>query len=137
MSMLLSITAPLLGLGQCYEVNSFDLGFINIIPTLLLVEIKQIDWETNSLELSVLPVSVTEINDSVIRIARWFSEVYPGLDKDKSLFKNAAAFQRFVARQLALPYFSPPLSPAPPTLLSGIQRRIPWPILTDEQHYLL
>jgi hypothetical protein len=103
--------SQLLAIGQYYRVNSFDLGFINIMPTDLLVEVKRIDRQANELDLAVLPVSANDISESLIDIAKWFTEVYPQRTRDNCIFKNAIAFERLVSNGMAVLQTTPPSLP--------------------------
>ncbi|HEY4108488.1 hypothetical protein [Puia sp.] len=91
-----------LAVGQCYRVNSFDLGFINVHPIELLVEIKHLDPEANELEFSVLPLSTQDPSPALIAIAKWFGDVYPTRTKDDCLLKNARAFDHLVDQGIAV-----------------------------------
>ncbi len=83
----------LLGKGQSYRANSFDLGFINISPVYVVLNITGIDRATNELELSLVSAGVYESEKA---IAKWFKEIYPSRGKENSMLKNARAFERFV-----------------------------------------
>jgi len=121
-----------LTIGQCYLVNSFDLGFINITPTDLLVEVKIITRADNEIWLSVLPLPGQDISEDLFAIAKWFTESYPTLTAKNCPLKNLAAFESLINRGLAT--FHHTSSPATfPTLLTGIQRNLASPILPSGQ----
>ena len=88
-------------IGQYYGVSSVDLGFVNVTPTTLLVEIKYIDRKKNELELAVHPASEWEITKTFVAFARWFDEVYPRCTPANCLLKNLAAFERLIDDGLA------------------------------------
>ena len=84
-----------LGKGQSYLTNSFDLGFINITPVDVVLQITDIDSDTNELELSLVSAGGCGLQAGVA-IARWFKEIYPTRSKENCMLKNARAFERFV-----------------------------------------
>jgi hypothetical protein len=120
-----------LAAGQCYQVNSFDLGFINVMPIELVLEVKRVDLEQNELELWVLPGSDQETIAGLITVARWFSEVYPTRTPEDCFLKNAVAFDRFVAQGTAVLRNPSSMKPVPSSTLEAIQRHLHWPDLSD------
>ena len=122
-------TLPL-AIGQFYQINSFDLGFINITPTDLLLEIKALDPPGNEVLVSVLPLPDKNISPEMIAIARWFTHTYPTRTADDCRLKNAAAFADLVNCGLATLH-QPDSSEVFLTLLTGIQRTTPWPIISN------
>jgi hypothetical protein len=89
--------------GQLYLVNTFDLGFINILPADILIEVKVADACANLLELAPLPLPDGEVCDSFRRIVRWFEEDYPGRSKENCILKNVSAFETLISRKIAVP----------------------------------
>ncbi|HEY4110867.1 hypothetical protein [Puia sp.] len=89
--------------GQRYRVNSFDLGFINVHPVDLLVEVKTVCYDTHELELAPLPAAGGAVNETHVQVAQWFRESYPTRSKDDCLLKNALAFERLVETGAATP----------------------------------
>ncbi len=82
--------------GQSYEANSFELGFINVIPVNVVLRIVEVDDATNELVLTLVSAGTHESNTG-LAIARWFKEDYPFRLKEDCMLKNARAFERFVA----------------------------------------
>jgi hypothetical protein len=89
--------------GQSYRANSFDLGFINISPVDVVLQIKGIDTLTNELELSLVSAGVCESGKASVAIAKWFKEIYPSRAKENCILKNARAFQKLVDLNCASP----------------------------------
>ncbi len=85
-----------LGKGQSYLVNSFDLGFININPVNVVVQITDVDSTTNGLELSLVSADAKGSEKAFVAIAKWFKEIYPSRAKENCILKNARAFQELV-----------------------------------------
>jgi hypothetical protein len=85
-----------LGKGQSYRANSFDLGFINITPVDVILQITDIDIATNELKLSLVSAGLYESEKAVVAIVRWFKEIYPSRTKENCMLKNARAFQKLV-----------------------------------------
>jgi hypothetical protein len=85
-----------MGKGQSYRVNSFDLGFINMCPVDVVLQITNIDTSTNAIELAFVSAGVCHLKDTGAAIARWFKESYPSRSKENCRLKNAAAFERLV-----------------------------------------
>jgi|SRR5579859_4671709 len=119
-----------LATGQRYRINSFDLGFINILPVDMLVEIRDIHAESNELELSPFPLPGETASETLVQVARWFQEKYPSRTKENCLFKNAGSFQRLVDLGIAVLQKAPSLDAPPVSLLTTIQQRMQWPTLT-------
>ena len=92
-----------IGKGQSYRANSFDLGFINVTPVDVVLQIAAIDAATNELELAFVSAGVCEREDTGAAIGGWFKEVYPFRTKENCLLKNARAFERFVDLKLVNP----------------------------------
>ena len=103
------------------------LGFINVTPIELLLEVKWVDPQQNELELWVLPVASNETSPSLVAIARWFGEVYPSRTREDCYLKNAAAFDRLISMGTAVLYNPSPMAPMSPSLLTVIQQRLSWP----------
>lgn len=82
--------------------NSFDLGFINMAPVDIVLQIKHIDSLTNELELAFVSVSACNSMDPCAAIGRWFTEIYPSRSKENCMLKNARAFQTFVELKFAV-----------------------------------
>ena len=116
--------------GQYYQVNSFDLGFINIAPTDLLLEIRHLDPDRNDLLIFILPLPGQDLNDSMVALAKWFTGTYQTLGPDDCLLRNAAAFSRLVNCGLVTLYHSAVPAGAP-TMLTQIQQHTPWPSLPN------
>ena len=87
---------PTVTVGKTYLVNSFELGFINVQPTEMRVEIRKIDLDTNDFELALLSPTQSDKDESRRSIARWFTDIYPGLTKDTCILKNASQFLQLV-----------------------------------------
>jgi hypothetical protein len=92
-----------IGKGQLYRANSFDLGFINVTPVDLVLQIINIDIARNELELAFVSVEECPLKDTGAAIDKWFKETYPSRSKENCLLKNARAFERFVDLKLASP----------------------------------
>ena len=88
--------------GQRFRVNSFDLGFINIEPVDMIVELKTVCYDTNELELSPLPLPGIPVEDGFDKVNRWFQEGYPQRTSDNCLLRNVQAFEQLVALQIAV-----------------------------------
>lgn len=115
--------------GQFYQVNSFDLGFINIAPADLLIEIKQVDLQKNELIISILPLPGQEVSESIAALAKWFTNTYPMLKPEDCLLRNPSAFSKLVFCGLVTPHH-PATSAMFPSLLTQIQQNTPWPTLS-------
>jgi hypothetical protein len=89
--------------GQSYRANSFDLGFINMAPVEIVLQITNIDSNTNELELAFVSVGDSHLADTGGAIYRWFREIYPARSKENCLLKNACAFERLVDLKFASP----------------------------------
>jgi hypothetical protein len=92
-----------IGKGQLYRASSFDLGFINMIPVDVVLQIMDIDPATNELELAFVSAGVCSLVDAGAAIRRWFKEAYPSRSKENCLLKNVRAFEGFVNQKLAIP----------------------------------
>lgn len=88
--------------GQLYLINSFDLGFINILPADILMKVKNADPSTNELELVPIPLPGHQECDTFLRVARWFEEDYPARSKVDCILKNAGAFERLIRLKIAV-----------------------------------
>jgi hypothetical protein len=102
-----------IGKGQLYRASSFDLGFINMIPVDVVLQIMDIDPATNELELAFVSAGVCSLVDAGAAIRRWFKEAYPSRSKENCMLKNAAAFQKFVDLKFAIPEPGVPTSGTP------------------------
>jgi hypothetical protein len=89
--------------GQSYRANSFDLGFINMTPVDIVLQITNIDPATNELELAFVWVGGCHLANTGAAIDRWFRESYPSRSKEDCMLKNAAAFKRFIDLKFASP----------------------------------
>jgi hypothetical protein len=92
-----------MGKGQLYRVNSFDLGFINMSPVDIVLQVTKIDRAANELELAFVSAASGNLVDTGTAIDRWFNEVYPSRSKDNCMLKNAFAFERFIDMKFAIP----------------------------------
>jgi hypothetical protein len=92
-----------MGKGQSYRVNSFDLGFINMSPVDIVLQVMKIDRATNELELAFVSAAFCNLGDTGAAIDRWFKEVYPSRSKENCMLKNAFAFERFIDMKFAIP----------------------------------
>ena len=92
-----------LGKGQLYKANSFDLGFINMIPVDIILQITNVIPATNELELAFVPTGVCHPKGTNMAIDRWFKEIYPSRSKENCMLKNASAFEQFVYLKVAIP----------------------------------
>jgi hypothetical protein len=117
--------------GQCYRVNSFDLGFINVEPIELIVEVRTLCNETHELLLSPLPAIGEGVHGTLILVAKWFQEVYPTLSPAVCPLRNARVFGRLVEQGIAVAEQSLMMPLAPVSLPASIQREIKWPSLRD------
>jgi len=88
--------------GQLYMTNSFHLGFINLLPVDLLLEVRQVDYGANEVELVPRPLQGEAGCHSLRRIARWFETEYPARTSVNCLLKNARAFQLLISQQTAV-----------------------------------
>jgi hypothetical protein len=88
--------------GQSYSVNSFDLGFINMTPVEIVLQITGFNRATNELELALVP-DVCNLAATYEAIGRWFKETYPSRSKDNCMLKNACAFEKLVDLKFASP----------------------------------
>lgn len=118
-----------LAIGQFYQVNSFDLGFINIAPTDLLIEIKHVDLPKNELLIFILPLPGQEMGQSMVALAKWFTNTYPTLTPDDCLLRNPSAFSKLVNCGLITLHHTP-TSAVFPSVLTHIQQNTPWPALS-------
>ena len=89
--------------GQLYRANSFNLGFINMTPVDIVLQITNIDIAKNELELAFVSAGIGNFVDTGAAIGRWFKEAYPSRSKENCLLKNASAFEKFVDLKLAIP----------------------------------
>ena len=89
--------------GQLYRANSFDLGFINMTPVDIVLQIKHIDNSTDELELAFVSADACNLQDTGAAIDKWFKESYPSRSKENCLLKNAGAFERFVDLKFVSP----------------------------------
>ena len=89
--------------GQSYRANSFDLGFINMTPVDLMLQIMKIDTSTNELELTFVSADGHRSTDTGAAIEGWFQRIYPSRSKENCLLKNAAAFERLVDLKFVSP----------------------------------
>src|ERR1700759_2516175 len=108
---------------QRYRANSFDLGFINVEPIDLIIEVTSACSVSNELLLAPLPVTGDAIHPTLILIARWFQEVYPSLPSERCMMKNVQAFGRLVELEIIVPEQDPAMPPAPASLLTTIQQQ--------------
>ena len=92
-----------IGKGQLYRANSFDLGFINISPVDIVLQIANIDSAKNELELAFVSAGVGNFVDTSAAIGRWFKDTYPSRSKENCMLKNASAFEKFVDQKYAIP----------------------------------
>jgi hypothetical protein len=90
-----------IGKGQSYRANSFDLGFINMTPVEIVLQITDIDTATNELELAFVSAGVCNLVNTGAAIDRWFKEIYPSRSKENCMLKNACAFKKFVDLKFA------------------------------------
>jgi hypothetical protein len=105
--------------GQLYRASSFDLGFINMTPVDIVLQITNIDIAKNELELAFVSAGVGNFVDTGAAIGRWFKEAYPSRSKENCMLKNAAAFEKFVDLKYAIPEPGIPaydLSPRQPSV---------------------
>jgi hypothetical protein len=89
--------------GQSYRANSFDLGFINMIPVDLVLQIAHIDTSTNELELAFVSANGRHMADTGAAIDRWFKQIYPSRSTENCVLKNAAAFEQLVDLRFVSP----------------------------------
>ena len=89
-------------IGQLYLTNSFSLGFINVTPMDLLLEVKGCDPDSNEVELKPSPPRGDAGRDSWQHIIRWFESEYPGKTSANCLLKNASAFEQLISQQAAI-----------------------------------
>ncbi|GGB25412.1 hypothetical protein [Puia dinghuensis] len=98
--------AALIKKGQRYRINSFDLGFIDITPTDILVEVTDIHYDGNEVQLTPVALPRQDLLDpsgqAAGEIAEWFREIYPSRTKSNCLFRNAAAFEQFIDLRIAV-----------------------------------
>ena len=98
--------AALIKKGQRYRINSFDLGFTDITPTDILVEVVNINYAGNELQLTPVDLPDPDQDDPseqpASEIIEWFHEIYPSRTKANCLFKNATAFERFIDHRIAV-----------------------------------
>jgi hypothetical protein len=87
--------------GQSFRANSFDLGFINMAPVDIVLQIKEFNTVTNELELAFVSAGFCHLQDTGAAIGRWFKEIYPSRSKEDCMLKNASAFERFVDLKFA------------------------------------
>jgi hypothetical protein len=121
-----SLSPSFLSSGQRYRVNSFDLGFVNVEPIELVVEVTLVRTAANELLLAPLPAIGEEVHGSLILIARWFQEVYPTLAPADCPLKNAQAFGRLVALGVFVAEDEPAMPIEPSSLLVSIRQPIEW-----------
>jgi hypothetical protein len=88
--------------GQQYKINSFHLGFINVEMTDMLVEVIEVDYEQNSLELAPRQLPGTHPKKSFFPILTWFRDEYPKQEKGKLIINNPAAFEKLIELKIAV-----------------------------------
>lgn len=89
--------------GQLYLINSFDLGFINILPVDILMKVISADPATNELELAPIPLPGCHECATFLRVARWFEQDYPARSKEYCILKNVSAFEKLIRLKIAVP----------------------------------
>jgi hypothetical protein len=88
--------------GQSYRVNSFDLGFINTLPVDLLVEIKEVDYYEDHLEID-LPLQSDQVRQKGYRaIETWFRQSYPTMRNNDCILKSPSRFERLIVDRTAM-----------------------------------
>ena len=83
--------------------SDLDLGFINMTPVDLVLQITHIDTATNELELALVSVGCCDSADNGAAIGKWFKDIYPSRSKENCLLKNARAFEQLLDLKLASP----------------------------------
>lgn len=86
---------------QTFLINSFNLGFINVLPTDILIKVEHADYGTDHLVLSAVPIPGAPPEKTYMLIERWFQTTYPTLDKEKCLLKSPLKFQTFISSPAA------------------------------------
>jgi len=87
--------------GQRYEINSFHLGFINIEPTDLLIEVVDADYDRNRLVLTPVLLPGSSPGKTFLSIQRWFQDEYPKYEIGRFVINNLAAFEKLIALKIA------------------------------------
>jgi hypothetical protein len=100
------MTAPTvflpLAAGQRFRVNSFHLGFINIEPVDVVVEIRMVSNASNEMEVALLPFPGESTAVGYAQIDRWYRDGYAACTQDNCLLKNARAFEQLIYLQVAV-----------------------------------
>ena len=88
--------------GQSYRVNSFDLGFINILPVDLLIEIKEVNYHEDYLEIN-LPLQGDQHSQKGYQaIETWFRQSYPAMLNKNCILKSPSRFEKLIADRSAM-----------------------------------
>lgn len=88
--------------GQSYKVNSFDLGFINILPVDLLVEIKEVNYQEDYLEIN-LPLQADQLRQKGYQaIETWFRQSYPSMRNKNCILKSPSRFEKLIVDRMAM-----------------------------------
>jgi hypothetical protein len=87
--------------GECYEVNSFHLGFINVLPIPLCVVVNAIDYRNDYLDLRLKRLPDRCATEAYEKIEDWFIKIYPTMATDETLLKSPALFQHLVNQKIA------------------------------------
>jgi hypothetical protein len=82
--------------GQQYQINSFDLGFINVEPIVMLVTVIDINDTDNSIVLEPGLVPGVHPNNGFFSILRWFKNEYPVIQPGTLFINNRSAFEKLV-----------------------------------------
>ena len=90
--------------GQQYRINSTQVGFTNFSPIDILLVIKHIDYETDLLDVSPLPLPGSFPDDNFLNIVNWFKKEYPRESKESSILKNIKDFEKLIATGRAVLY---------------------------------
>lgn len=82
--------------GQTWQVNTFYLGFVNIYPTDIIVEVVEVDYTHNVLTLSPKPMPGFTRTAPYASIEKWFQTIYPSLEKTSTILKQPEKFELLV-----------------------------------------
>src|ERR1700742_240113 len=88
--------------GQQYEINSFSLGFINILAIDLLVTIVEIDKQRDHVKLKPALPPGANPSTSFKSISDWFQNEYPKYPPATLLTNNWSAFSLLVDQKIAV-----------------------------------
>jgi hypothetical protein len=88
--------------GQQYQINSFDLGFINVESIHMLVTVVCINDTGNGIVLEPGLFPGIHPNNGFFSILRWFQNEYPAIQPGELVINNRSAFEKLVELNIAV-----------------------------------